>query len=303
MERRSVPIPADLAGERVDKILARLSGTSRHGARLLIEGEEGVTVDGVTVGANQRVDGGLLEFPVLAASSKVVAEHVPFTVVHEDADLLVIDKPAGVVVHPGAGQTSGTLVAGLLERYPELEGVGQTDRWGLVHRLDKETSGLLLVARNNLSYESLAAALRARQIHRRYLALVHGVMDMPTGTIDAPIGRDPAHPTRKTVAADGRPSRTHYKVLSSTTAVSLLEVTLETGRTHQIRVHLTAIEHPVVGDRTYGRRPDPVPVRRMFLHATALEFIHPGTGEHAAFESPLPPELAGILDRIGNLRS
>lgn len=301
MERSSQPIPADLAGERADKILAEVAGISRQQARLLIEGTGGVTIDGRRVAANQRLAGKVIDYPLVEPPQVLAAEPVPFAVMYEDRDLLVVDKPAGVVVHPGAGQTSGTLVAGLLARYPELAGVGQEGRWGLVHRLDKDTSGLLIVARTEAAYERLVTELRERKVRRRYLALARGAMDMPTGTIDAPIGRDPVHPTKKTVAADGRPARTHYRLLRTVSDYSLLEVTLETGRTHQIRVHLAAIGHPVMGDRTYSRKPESIPVRRMFLHAAFLEFEHPVTGAAMALESPLPAELAGILDKLGSL--
>ncbi|MDQ3501695.1 MAG: RluA family pseudouridine synthase [Actinomycetota bacterium] len=302
-DRRSVSIPADLSGERADKIVAVLAGVSRQTARQMIESEANVSVDGRPVAADQRVDGGVLDFPILPAEAGLVPEKVPFTVVFADDDLVVVDKPAGVVVHPGAGQSGGTLAAGLLARFPEIEGVGQPGRWGLIHRLDKETSGLLLVARNRASYERLVADLAARRIKRQYLALVHGEMAMPTGSIDAPIGRDPTNPTRQRIASDGRPARTHYLLVGTAAGLSLLELTLETGRTHQIRVHLAAIDHPVVGDRTYSRKPDPFSIRRQFLHARKLELLHPVTGQGLAFEAPLPPVLAGILQRIGILQT
>jgi 23S rRNA pseudouridine1911/1915/1917 synthase len=293
-------IPANLAGERVDKIVAQLAGISRQSARALIDGHDEVTVDGRQVTANERVSGGVLAYPIPPPRVVLAAEHVPFGVVYEDSDLVVVDKPAGVVVHPGAGHEAGTLVGGLLERFPELEGVGQADRWGLVHRLDKETSGLLLVARNQVAYQRLVAALAARRIHRRYQALVRGVMEMPTGTIDAPIGRDSLHPTRKRVTGEGKPARTHYRLLASYDRHSLLELTLETGRTHQIRVHLAAIDHPVVGDRVYNRKPESV-AGRMFLHAAELEFEHPSSATPVALSSPLPAELLRILERLGSL--
>jgi 23S rRNA pseudouridine1911/1915/1917 synthase len=227
-----------------------------------------------------------------------VAEDVPFEVRWEDAHVLVVDKPAGIVVHPGAGRKTGTLASGLLHRYPELEGIGQEGRWGIVHRLDQGTSGLLLVARTAASFEFLTVEMAARRIHRSYLALVHGVPAMPTGTIDAPIGRDPVHPTRKKVVPDGRSARTHYRVRESFGSASLLEVDLETGRTHQIRVHLATIGHPVVGDRSYTRRADPVRVKRIFLHAARIVFNHPVTGAETIVESPLPPDLVASLESV-----
>ncbi len=289
-------IPDHLIGERADKIVAELAGVSREKARRLFE--QGVNVDGSPVDPNNRIGGGSIDFPPPPEEIGMVAEDVAFQVHFEDPHLLVVDKPAGVVVHPGAGRTTGTLAAGLLHRYPELEGIGQPGRWGIVHRLDQGTSGLLLVARTAESYSFLTAELAARKVHRSYLALVHGVPTMPTGTIDAPIGRDPVHPTRKRVAPDGRPARTHYRVKEDFGKVSLLEVDLETGRTHQIRVHLTAIDHPVVGDRTYTRRPDPIKMRRIFLHATRIVFNHPASGQEMTIESPLPADLSASLEEL-----
>lgn len=289
-------IPEHLRGERADKVVAELAGVSRIKARDLFSG--GVAVDGAPVEPKTRLEGGVVEFPVPVAVPPPGPEHVPFAVAYEDEDLLVIDKPAGVVVHPGAGRTRGTLAAGLLHRYPDIEGVGQEGRWGIVHRLDQGTSGLMLIARNPAAYSRLRSDLSARLIHRRYLCLVHGVPSMPTGTIDAPIGRDPRHPTRKKVMAGGRPARTHYRTLSEHLVASLLEVELDTGRTHQIRVHLAAINHAVVGDRVYSRRVDPVPVPRIFLHATRLQLAHPRTGVDLVVESPLPDDLRGSLNEL-----
>jgi 23S rRNA pseudouridine1911/1915/1917 synthase len=289
-------IPDRLAGERADKIVAELAGVSREKARRLFA--EGVTVNGSPVDPNNRISGGSIEFARPVAELGTVAEDVPFEVRWEDAHVLVIDKPAGIVVHPGAGRKTGTLASGLLHRYPELEGIGQEGRWGIVHRLDQGTSGLLLVARTAASFEFLTVEMAARRIHRSYLALVHGVPAMPTGTIDAPIGRDPVHPTRKKVVPDGRSARTHYRVRESFGSASLLEVDLETGRTHQIRVHLATIGHPVVGDRSYTRRADPVRVKRIFLHAARIVFNHPVTGAETIVESPLPPDLVASLESV-----
>lgn len=289
-------IPDRLAGERADKIVAELAGVSREKARRIFE--EGVTVNGSPVDPNNRISGGLIEFARPVAETGTVAEDVPFEVRWEDAHVLVVDKPAGIVVHPGAGRKTGTLASGLLHRYPELEGIGQEGRWGIVHRLDQGTSGLLLVARTAASFEFLTVEMAARKIHRSYLALVHGVPAMPTGTIDAPIGRDPVHPTRKKVVPDGRSARTHYRVKEDFGKTSLLEVDLETGRTHQIRVHLSTIGHPVVGDRSYTRRADPVRVKRIFLHAARIVFNHPVTGAETIVESPLPADLVASLESM-----
>ena len=289
-------IPEHLAGERADKIVAELAGVSREKARRLFE--EGVQVNGSPVDPNNRIAGGSIEFAIPPEEVGTVAEEVPFEVRWEDPQVLVVDKPAGIVVHPGAGRKTGTLASGLLHRYPELEGIGQEGRWGIVHRLDQGTSGLLLVARTAESFDFLTTEMAARRIHRSYLALVHGVPAMPTGTIDAPIGRDPVHPTRKKVVPDGRPARTHYRVREEFGKTALLEVDLETGRTHQIRVHLSTIGHPVVGDRSYTRRADPVRVKRIFLHAARIVFNHPVTGIETVVESPLPEDLAASLETV-----
>ncbi|MGH8926704.1 MAG: RluA family pseudouridine synthase [Acidimicrobiia bacterium] len=296
MQRARHPVPEGLIGERADKIVAELAGVSRDRSRRLFD--QGVTVDGKPVQARDRLTGGVIEFQLVPKSAGTLPEDVSFAVRYEDEYLLVVDKPAGIVTHPGAGQARGSLAAGLLHRYPDIEGVGQPGRWGIVHRLDQGTSGVLVVARTPHAYEYLIAELAARRIHRTYLALVHGVPAMATGTIDAPIGRDPAHPTRKRVSTDGRPARTHYRVSEDLGVAALLEIELETGRTHQIRVHLAAIDHPVVGDRTYSRRTDPIRVRRIFLHAARIRFAHPISEHTIEVDSPLPAELAGPLDQL-----
>jgi 23S rRNA pseudouridine1911/1915/1917 synthase len=192
-------------------------------------------------------------------------------------------------------------VAGLLHRYPDIAGVGDPGRWGLIHRLDRDTSGAILVARDQDTYQALVADLRRRQVRRVYLALVHGLVGSPTGTIEAPIGRDPTRPMRRAIRQDGKPARTHYEVMAlyPEADCSLLRVRLETGRTHQIRVHLASIGHPIVGDMTYDPRPRRTGAPRTFLHASELGFTHPATGEHLDVASPLPPDLQGVIDAIG----
>ncbi len=220
---------------------------------------------------------------------------VPFSVVHEDDDVAVLDKPAGVVVHPGAGRTTGTLAAGILARWPQVEGVGQAGRWGIVHRLDRETSGLLVVALNESAYRGLTGALAARRVERVYWAGVRGLVASETGTIDAPIRRDPQRPIRMAVHRSGRPARTHYRRLGAVgTTDQLLEVVLETGRTHQIRVHLARIGHPILGDRLYGWRGSGW-ADRIWLHARRLSFEHPITGIRIVQESDLPEDLRVTL--------
>jgi 23S rRNA pseudouridine1911/1915/1917 synthase len=226
---------------------------------------------------------------------------VPVPVVHEDADLLVVDKPAGVVVHPGAGTTGGTLVHGVLARYPEVRPVGQPDRPGIVHRLDKGTSGLMLVARSAAAYEGLVAMLAAHDVDRRYRALAWGTFDVPTGVIDAPIGRSSRDRTRMAVTMAGKPARTGYEVeraFAEPVEATELRCRLETGRTHQIRVHLASIGHAVVGDGRYGGERQSLPCPRPWLHAEHLAFTHPVTGAEMAFTSPVPADLVAVRDRL-----
>lgn len=289
-------VPEELDGERVDKALASLLDLSRAAARELVE--SGVTVDGSSVRPSDRVRAGSnLVSPSPAEPETLAAEHVDFDVLHEDADVVVVDKPPGLVVHPGSGRRKGTLAAGLMHRYPELSGVGERDRWGLVHRLDKETSGALLVARNHPAYRNLTEQLRSRAIGREYITLVDGFFDAPTGTIEAPIGRDPTRPTRRAVVATGKHARTHFEVMEvfSGSNSSLLRVTLDTGRTHQIRVHLSSIDRPVIGDRLYSRRPTTASSPRVFLHAATLRFTHPGTGFDMTVDAPLRRDLQEVL--------
>jgi 23S rRNA pseudouridine1911/1915/1917 synthase len=292
-------VPPSLDGARVDKAIAELLELSRARATALVE--EGVTVDGEEARGSDRVaTGQVITTPSPGAMAGLTPEDVPFSVLYEDDALLVVDKPPGMVVHPGSGRAGGTLAAGLLHRYPELKGVGATDRWGLVHRLDKDTSGAILVARTDAAFEALTADLRRRRITRTYTALVEGVMGSATGTIEAPIGRDPLRPTRRAVAHAGKPARTHYEVVGNfeTSDVSLLTVTLDTGRTHQIRVHMAAIDHPVVGDRAYGATRKDLESPRTFLHAARLELKHPVDGTSLVIESPLPGDLVEVLERL-----
>ncbi len=292
----SILVPDDLAGERADRIVAKLGNLSRAEARRLFERER-VVCDGQAVGRRQRLPAGArIQFQPFAAVDILVPTEVAFEVVFEDDALIVVDKPPRLTVHPGAATRSPTLAAGLLHRYPDLRGVGEQDRWGIVHRLDRDTSGLMVVARTSDAHEALTSAIRKRAVDRRYVALVDGLFETPLGTIDAPIGTDPARPTRRIVRAGGRPARTHYERLSewSEASATLLSVRLETGRTHQIRVHMASIGHPVIGDRVYGR-PHRIQPPRVFLHATRLAFDHPLTGEWLEFQCPLPADLEAVL--------
>ncbi len=296
-------VPEALDGERVDRAVALLIGRSRAEVAELVS-TGAVTLDGeVVVTRAQRVRvGSVLAVeapePAMQPPRPVADPAVAVVVVHADADVLVVDKAPGVVVHPGAGSMDATLVSGLLARYPELAEVGDPTRPGIVHRLDKDTSGLLVVARTPVAYESLVAQLGARRVTRRYDALVWGWPDPPAGVVDAPIGRDRQEPTRMAVRTDGRPARTHFEVVTTfrrPAEVALLSCRLETGRTHQIRVHLSAIEHPVVGDERYRGNRQRLAVPRLFLHAGSLGFEHPVSGQPVHVESPIPDDLREVI--------
>ena len=292
-----------LDGLRLDRAVALVADVSRSvAARLVATG--GVRLDGavVTSGTRRVAEGESLavhidlpDDPQPAADPDVV-----FGTVFEDPDLIVVDKPAGLVVHPGAGHDSRTLVHGLLARYPDIAGVGDPHRPGIVHRLDRGTSGLLVVARTERAHQLLVEQMRAHQPERVYCALVGGHPEAPSGLIDAPIGRSSRNPQRMTLTERGRPARTRYIVerrYAQPARVALLECQLETGRTHQIRVHLRAIGHSVIGDPTYGpgRADDVFGLARPFLHARSLSFSHPVSGRTVRAESPLPDDLAAVL--------
>jgi 23S rRNA pseudouridine1911/1915/1917 synthase len=295
-------VPRALDGQRLDRVVALVAGCSRAEAAALVDaGAVAVGGRAVTTRSHRVVEGDVLDVdvpPAPADDGPAPDPAVAVPVVYEDADLVVVDKPAGLVVHPGAGQPAGTLVHGLLARYPEIRTVGQADRPGIVHRLDKGTSGLLLVARSQPAYEALVAMLSARRVDRRYRALVWGEPDAPTGLVDAPIGRSTRDRTRMAVTVRGREARTGYEVVRAyhePVDVTELRLRLETGRTHQIRVHLAAIGHPVVGDAGYGGARQSLPLDRPFLHAEAVALDHPVTGAPLAFTSPLPADLAAVL--------
>lgn len=289
-------VPLELDGARADKAIATLAGVSRSVSRRWCD--DGVaTRDGLQIGASTAVhEGDLLVLPEPPQTAALAPDSsVPFGVVYEDEDVAVVNKPAGVVVHPGAGRTLGTLAGGLLARWPDIEGVGQQGRWGLVHRLDRETSGLLVVALTSRAHEGLASAMAGREVERIYMAGVQGQVAAETGTIDAPVRRDPQRPTKMAVHRTGRPARTHYRRLGGLGAADqLLEISLETGRTHQIRVHLSRIGHPIIGDRLYGWRGSGWE-DRIWLHAVRLSFSHPVTGQPISVEAPLPAVLADTL--------
>lgn len=301
-------VGAALDGMRLDRAVALVADVSRAvAARLLREGKVRLD-DAVVASGARRVTLGeslALDFEPPAKARPTPEPDVVFDVVFEDSDVIVVNKPPELVVHPGAGHDRDTLVNGLLSRYPGISTVGDPERPGIVHRLDRGTSGLLVVARSDLAYQSLVEQMRSRRVERVYSCLVWGHLDASSGTIDAPVGRSRRNPLRMTVTDRGRPARTHYEVerrFDRPAAASLLACRLETGRTHQIRVHLKAIGHPVVGDRAYGAGASgtvaagaSLTCPRPFLHAMSLAFSHPSSGETVRAAAPLPDDLSAVL--------
>jgi 23S rRNA pseudouridine1911/1915/1917 synthase len=301
-EIRRMTISRGAAPQRADRLAADLAGLSRsHVQRLITEGR--LTLDGLPVKANTLVGGGtvlVLHVPPPAPATLAPEPDIPVDVVYEDEDLLIVDKPAGLVVHPAPGHAGGTLVNALLGRGEALApgGIAGIRRPGIVHRLDRDTSGLLMVARSDAAQASLMAQLKARRVKKTYVALVTGSVAAAAGRIEAPIGRDPGHRTRMAVVASGRPATTGYRVRERFADWTLMELDLVTGRTHQIRVHLAAIGHSVAGDRLYGTgtaRRGPDGLGRMFLHAWRLELTSPSSGRLIRAEAPLPGELENVL--------
>jgi 23S rRNA pseudouridine1911/1915/1917 synthase len=303
---RTVVVPSAGGRGRADRFAADLTGLSRsYVQRLMAEGF--VTADGRPVKANTIVEPGTslrVEVPPPEAAEPIGDASIEVPVVYQDEDILIVDKPSGLVVHPAAGHADGTLVNALLGRHGEsFGGIAGVRRPGIVHRLDRDTSGLLIVARNDAAQASVMAQLKARRVKKTYLALVLGSVAAAVGRIEAPIGRDPGHRTRMAVVSSGRPSTTGYRVRERFEGWTLLELDLVTGRTHQIRVHLAAIGHPVAGDPVYGSgtsRRGPEGLQRLFLHAWRLELTSPSTGRLIRAEAPVPPELEQVL---GGLRA
>jgi 23S rRNA pseudouridine1911/1915/1917 synthase len=291
--RREFTIAADLGGLRLDQALARLMPEhSRSRIRTWIDAGR-VSVGGETAAAKRKLYGGerIVVSPLADPRAVAfVAQALPLAIVYEDDALLVVDKPAGLVVHPGSGNWDGTLANALLHHAPQLAAVA---RAGIVHRLDKDTSGLLVVAKTPTVQTDLVRQLQARTVRREYLALVHGVLARG-GRIDAPLGRHPIKRTSMAVVATGKPAVTHYEVRERFGACTLLACRLETGRTHQIRVHLASLQHPLVGDRTYGRRHG-IDFARQALHAWRLALVHPLTRAAVQWQSPLPDDFAALL--------
>jgi 23S rRNA pseudouridine1911/1915/1917 synthase len=303
---RTVLVPDGLDGERVDAGVARLFGVSRtKAADLAADGH--IALDGKTVNKSERlVAGSMLEVSLPRAEERaaleVVAEPVPgMTIVHDDEDIVVVDKPVGVAAHPSVGWVGPDVVSGLAAAGYRISTSGAPERQGIVSRLDVGTSGLMVVAKSETAYSQLKQAFRSRSVDKTYHALVQGLPDPVVGTVDAPIGRHPGHDYKFAVLKNGKPSITHYEVIEAFRHASLLDIHLETGRTHQIRVHFAALHHPCCGDLMYGADPtlaSRLKLERQWLHAVGLGFEHPGTGEHVHFESPYPEDLQRALDIV-----
>lgn len=300
--RRSVPVPDGLAGLRLDAGMARLFGLSRTTAASIVAAGL-ASVDGAVATKSDRLAAGAwLEVELPAPPMPARPAAVPgLDVVYEDDDVVVVDKPAGVAAHPSPGWEGPTVVGGLAAAGYRIATSGAAERQGVVHRLDVGTSGLMVVAKSEPAYAGLKAAFRERTVDKRYAGLVQGHPDPLRGTVDAPIDRHPTSAYRFAVVAGGRPSVTHYETVEAFRAASLLDVRLETGRTHQIRVHLAALRHPCVGDLTYGADPTlaaRLDLSRQWLHAVRLGFAHPADGRWLEFSSPPPRELAAALEQL-----
>jgi len=299
---KTLELTADRSGERLDTFIARrCPELSRSHARRLID-DRLVSVDGRHGKASERVTAGLGVRVTIPPPETIdlAPEAIPLTIIYQDADIIVLDKPAGLTVHPAPGHPSGTLVNALLAACPDLRGIAGTLRPGIVHRLDKDTSGLMVVAKNDRAQRALQQQLKDREVHKTYLALVQGVPKPREGMIEAPIGRHPKNRKKMAVVAGGREAITKYRVREEFAAgrYSLLEIEPITGRTHQIRVHMSALGHAIIGDPTYGRRSDLI--ARQALHASKLAFAMPVGGRQIEFESPLPPDIREAVERLRN---
>jgi 23S rRNA pseudouridine1911/1915/1917 synthase len=294
------------SGKRLDSFLhERLPEYSRSRLQAWIK-QDRVQVNAAPVRASQTLRPGdtVTVSPAALAPLQAEPEELPLKILYQDEDVVVVDKPAGMVVHAGAGHTRGTLVNALLHHFGTLSAINGDLRPGIVHRLDRETSGVMVVARTDLAHQSLATQFQSRKVEKIYLTLVHGALKPPQGRITTPVARDPVRRTRMTTKLlNGRSALTEYKTLEAFHLFSFLEVRIGTGRTHQIRVHLASLRHPVVGDRLYGAPPSPIGLpdrlaepRRFFLHAHRLAFDSPGSGRRITIESPLAPELAALLE-------
>lgn len=303
-DHRTVLVPEGLAGERVDAALARMFGLSRTKAADLC-GQGLVSLDGATAGKSDRVSSGAMLEVTIPRETDPLEVRVELVeglrIIHDDDAIVVVDKPVGVAVHPSMGWTGPTVVGHLRGAGYRIATSGASERQGIVQRLDVGTSGVMVIAKSEHGYSVLKNAFRHRTVDKTYHALVQGHPDPLVGTIDAPIGRHPSSDWRFTVRDDGKPSVTHYQTLEAHRFASLLEVHLETGRTHQIRVHMAAVKHPCVGDPLYGADPKlaaRLGLDRQWLHAVRLGFTHPDSGEYVEYESPYPADLAAALEKI-----
>jgi 23S rRNA pseudouridine1911/1915/1917 synthase len=304
-ERRALPVPDGFHGMRLDQVVSRLFGLSRAAASALVEAGDAM-VDGYPRPRADKVNAGAWLEVTLPPPPTAVPMEPPtrvdgMRIVHRDDDIVVVDKPVGVAAHPSPGWTGPTVIGGLAAIGERVATGGAAERQGVVHRLDVGTTGLMVVAKSENAYSALKRAFKAREVEKRYHAVVQGHLDPLRGTVDAPIDRHPTHDYKWAVVSGGRPSVTHYDTLEAFPSASLVDVELETGRTHQIRVHFAALRHPCLGDLTYGA--DPVLAARLgltrqWLHARELAFTHPGTGERVHFESPYPDDLAHALELL-----
>jgi 23S rRNA pseudouridine1911/1915/1917 synthase len=302
-EQRSMPIPDGLDGMRLDQAIARLFGLSRKVAAAIVEAGE-ASIDGVARTKSEKVAAGAwleirLPAPPRSATAIEPAAVAGLSVLFSDDDIVVVDKPVGVAAHPSPGWTGPTVLAGLAALGHTIATSGAAERQGVVHRLDVGTTGLMVVAKSESAYSKLKRAFRDREVDKRYHAVVQGHLDPLRGTVDAPIDRHPTADYKWAVVTGGKPSVTHYDTIEAFPSASLVDVRLETGRTHQIRVHFAALRHPCVGDLTYGADPSiaaRLHLHRQWLHARSLSFAHPRTGELVTFTSPYPDDLAAALD-------
>lgn len=299
-EIREQAFTADKAGERLDVFCARVSDNTRSALqRMILNGD--VTLNGAPAKPKDRLREGDAVTIALRPPEEadIVPQDIPIDIVYEDADIAVIDKPKGMVVHPAPGNPDGTLVNALMYRLDGLSGIGGEIRPGIVHRIDRLTSGLVVVAKNDMAHASLAAQLKEHSARRTYIAIVDGNIREDSGTVDAPIGRHPADRKRMAVVQGGRSAVTHWRVLERYGAYTLIEARLETGRTHQIRVHMAYIKHPVAGDTVYGAAKPRLGLDGQALHAARLELTHPGTGERMVFAARVPEYFRAALKRAG----
>ena len=290
-------ITENQAGERIDRFLADSQDLTRSFLqKILKEGE--VIVNGKSVKANYKLrKGDRIEFEIPeAVEPDIVAEDIPLSILYEDADVLVVDKPKGMVVHPSAGHYTGTLVNAVMYHCKgELSGINGVLRPGIVHRIDRDTTGSIIICKNDMAHNEIARQLKEHSINRRYRAIVTGVLKDEEGTIEGAIGRDKKDRKKMAITADGKPAVTHYRVLQRFKHYTYVECVLETGRTHQIRVHMASIGHPLLGDEVYGRRSDKYKCEGQCLHAMTLGFHHPRTGEYIEVNAPLPPYFEHLL--------